>query len=76
MWTCINVYMYICINVHVYQCIHVYMATHPHFYMTSLMVLVLIFLTLPYFDSYASTPCFMTYSMKERMVKPSFRAML
>lgn len=40
-----------CINVYMYQRIHVYMATRTHFYMTSLMSFVLIFLTLPYFDS-------------------------
>lgn len=50
MWTCINVYIY----VSTYTCIIVFMCTwlHVHtFYMTSRMVLVLIFLTFPYFDS-------------------------
>lgn len=54
MWTCINVYMYIFIYVSTYTCINVFMCTWLHihiFYMTSRMVLVLIFLTLPYFDS-------------------------
>lgn len=44
----------ICIYVSTYTCIIVFMCTwlHVHtFYMTSRMVLVLIFLTLPYFDS-------------------------
>ena len=52
----IKVYMHsrhvcTCINVYMYQRIHVYMATRTHFHITSLMSFVLIFLTLPYFDS-------------------------